>query len=190
MDSDEKPSLSWTKKLVNQHYLVNKRKYFFQCTLATIVVLVLLSTLDLISNNLIISSVASTTFVTFTCPHHKLTKARYVIGGYLVGIVVGLLCYYFMLGATNLFGELSGLADELVGAISVGASIFFMTVLNLEHPPGSGYLSCNGGTTMVYCIYSYDYGFYYLLMFFSQAFGKPLNWLNLNKITIDHQEAF
>lgn len=137
MDSDEKPSLSWTKKLVNQHYLVNKRKYFFQCTLATIVVLVLLSTLDLISNNLIISSVASTTFVTFTCPHHKLTKARYVIGGYLVGIVVGLLCYYFMLGATNLFGELSGLADELVGAISVGASIFFMTVLNLEHPPAA-----------------------------------------------------
>ncbi len=125
------------RNLVSPHYLAHKKQHFVQCLLATFVVLILLLTLDFISNNLVISSIASTTFIIFTCPHYKLSSTRYILGGYFVGVVVGILCYYLLLDRATLLGGLTGLHLEVVGAIAVGASIFFMTVFNLEHPPAA-----------------------------------------------------
>lgn len=122
---------------IDKKFSTHKKQYIFQCVLATFVVLLLLLAINVISNELVIASIASTTFTIFASPHHKLSRFRYVFGGYIVGIGVGLFCSLFILNKLTLIGWFFNIHHELVGALSVGASLFLMVVLDLEHPPAA-----------------------------------------------------
>ena len=129
--------LKYFSLFIDKQFLAHKRQYLFQCLLATLVVLLLLLAINVISNELVIASIASTTFTIFTAPHHRLSHFRYVFGGYIVGILVGLFCYFLVLNKLTAIGWFFDIHQELVGAIAVGLSIFFMVILDLEHPPAA-----------------------------------------------------
>lgn len=119
----------------DEKFSLNKKKYILQCLAATMVVYFVLTTLSVLSNYLVIASIASTSFVIFAGPHSELAKARYVLGGYFVGILMGVVCYYTMICFIQWLPDLAAHLDEVFAALAVGSSLFLMVILDFEHPP-------------------------------------------------------
>jgi CBS-domain-containing membrane protein len=110
-------------------------RYLFQCALAGSVAFVFLSFVDVIEHTGLVAALGATTFMTFTMPHRMSTRARYVVGGYIAGIVAGVLCKLVLLGFMAGHGD-TGLAA--MGAVAVGAAGLLMVSTNTEHPPAAG----------------------------------------------------
>jgi CBS-domain-containing membrane protein len=115
----------------------NIRRYAIQCSLATIVVLVLLIALDAVTQTVLIAALGATTFIAFAVPRSLVSSPRCLIGGYLVGMFAGSL-----MASLN---ALIGISDPVMahvslivfGALATGIAMFLMVVTKTEHPPAS-----------------------------------------------------
>jgi CBS-domain-containing membrane protein len=115
------------------------KRYILQSALATLTVLIVLLVLDTISNTAIIAALGASSFIAFTMPKAQISRPRYLIGGYAVGIAAGVLCHF--LSVSPLFYQfpvIQGRLDVVFGALSVGMAIFIMVITNTEHPPAAG----------------------------------------------------
>ena len=87
----------------------------------------------------VVASLGASTFLAFAVPHGVTARPKKMIGGYIIGIICGILL--FSLLQLWPFARLS-VADDFVplisGAIAVGFSTFLMTVTSTEHPPAVG----------------------------------------------------
>lgn len=84
----------------------------------------------------VIGSIAASTFLVFGAPHLGSSAPSKIIMGHLIAVIVGLLTLYLsssFIGATNIYPTIT-----LAAGISVVSTIFFMTILNFEHPPAAG----------------------------------------------------
>lgn len=126
-------------KLFDEKFRNNKLSYILQCYLAALSVFVILLVFDRMSNAVVIAALGSSTFIIFTMPKAQVSKPRFVIGGYIVSISMGLLCYYLsfspLLESITIIQELSHI---VFGALSVGLAIFGMVITDTEHPPAAG----------------------------------------------------
>lgn len=111
--------------------------YFFQCAVATLIIYFALTALSLVSNLIVIASIASTAFTIFASPHHFSAQPRYIFGSYFIGLAVGALCYYLMIFCIQKVAIFPSHYDEIFGALSVGISLFFMVIFDFKHPPAS-----------------------------------------------------
>ncbi|MDD3656438.1 MAG: HPP family protein [Atribacterota bacterium] len=72
----------------------------------------------------------ATAFTIFVMPHNITTSKRNVLGGYIIGMVFGLL--FFIIHPS------SGVGQDAIYALAVACSMFTMTIMYLEHPPTAG----------------------------------------------------
>ena len=115
----------------------NLRRYAIQCSLATVVVLILLIALDAVTQTVLIAALGATTFIAFAVPRSLVSSSRCLIGGYLVGILAGTL-----MSALN---ASIGISDPVMaevsiivfGALATGVAMFLMVVTKTEHPPAA-----------------------------------------------------
>lgn len=110
----------------------NIPRYILQCIGVTLLVYCILLVVDSTLDRTIISSLGATTFIIFTMPHKNVAKARYVLGGYTIGMVVGTI-NWLILTYTDL------LSLNLACALAIGFSILLMTFTNTEHPPAAAF---------------------------------------------------
>ena len=85
------------------------------------------------------AALGASTFIVFAMPKATTAQPRRLIGGHIVGLLCGFLCYYVFL--TGLIGGISKdweFVLWIAGALSVGLSIFLMTITNTELPPAAG----------------------------------------------------
>lgn len=121
----------------------NKGHYILQCGLATAILMVLFSLLDFVFDTAIVAALGATSFIVFTIPFKEVSRAKYVIGGYTVGNIVGFVAAFLF--------QTVGIGHGLFGvlaALAVGMSMFLMVVFDVEHPPAAGVslgLMINGG---------------------------------------------
>ncbi len=126
-------------KIIDSKFRKNSYKYVFQCILATLTVLAVLIFLDVITRPAIITALGASAFIVFTMPNMYSSDPRRLIGGYSVGIIIGII--FFFLSNIYLFSDIfenSKIHLVIFGAIAVGLSIFIMTITNTEHAPASG----------------------------------------------------
>jgi CBS-domain-containing membrane protein len=127
-----------TVELLDRKFKRHKLRYVGQCSLATLAVLVVLTILDAISNAAVIASLGASAFIVFALPHSRASRARVVIGGYVIGAAIGTGCYW--LARTQ--GAEHPLAIKYItiasAATAVGLAIFLMTITDTEHPPAAG----------------------------------------------------
>ena len=126
-------------KVFDEKFRGHKARYIFQCVLATLSVLIVLLVLDVISDAVIIAAFGASSFIAFTMPEAEVSRPRFMIGGYLVGISVGSLCYYLSLAPP--LRQLPFVQEVLhvgLGALAVGLAIFVMVITDTEHPPAAG----------------------------------------------------
>lgn len=125
--------------LIDRKLKHNLRRYIFQCAMAAIAILVVLIILDVFCNSAIIATLGATVFIVFTMPKSRPSHPRPLIGGYTVGVVVGLLFYYIgnYKFVPSLFWNLE-ISYIIFGSLALGAAVFLMTITYTEHPPAAG----------------------------------------------------
>ena len=128
-----------TMRLFDRKFRKNAHRYIFQCTLATLTILAVLFFLDVLTETAIIAALGASAFVVFAIPNSYSSDPRRLIGGYVVGIIVGIICYYISIifPISNFFTN-TETSLIVFGAVAVGVAIFIMAVTNTEHPPAAG----------------------------------------------------
>lgn len=126
-------------RLLDPKFRNNKLRYAAQCVLATMLIFVVLLVLDTIANAAVIASLGASTFIVFAMPYAQVSRPRYLIGGYLVGVLCGAACHYISLWpAVAALPVVRDSAPLIFGSIAVGLSIFIMVIMDFEHPPAAG----------------------------------------------------
>lgn len=126
-------------KIFDPKFRQNKTEYILQSLLATIAGFLVLILLDIESNAAVIAALGASAFLAFTSPARESSSARKLIGGYLVGIFVGCICYY--LSIVPFVQQITFVANNsyvIFCSLSIGLSVFFMVITNTEHPPAAG----------------------------------------------------
>lgn len=113
-------------------------QHLYQCFLGMVTFTVILFLLDINKHAAILSTLGATTFIVFTMPKSYPSDLRRLLGGYGVGLISGL-SGYLIINILNSNGvSLSENHLLLIGGFTVGVSLFFMTLLDAEHPPAAG----------------------------------------------------
>ena len=125
-------------QIIDEKFKRHKLRYVFQCLLATAVVMVILMLLDAIQNAVVVAALGASAFVAFATPHARVSRPRFLLGGYLVGVAVGTLC-----DTVSILPQLAHVpfvqqhSTLIFGATAVGLSMFIMVVIDTEHPPAA-----------------------------------------------------
>ncbi len=124
---------------VDKKFSKNKFQYLSQCVLATLAIAHVFLLLDIRENAAVIASLGASSFIAFAMPHAQSSRPRFLIGGYIVGVLTGTVFYLLGKLAVQVGINLSdAILISMLAATAVGTSIFAMTVLNFEHPPAAG----------------------------------------------------
>jgi len=124
--------------LLDSKFMHNKLRYALQCLLAAASVLVILVILDALPNAAVVAALGASSFIAFTMPDAQVSRPRFLIGGYVVGIAAGTVCFWLSQVAWP--GSLRPLQQHAYvafGAMAVGLAIFVMVITNTEHPPAA-----------------------------------------------------
>ncbi len=81
-------------RFFDKKFRKNVHRYIFQCVLATLTVLAVLVFLNVLTETAIIAALGASAFIVFTMPNTYSSDPRRLIGGYIVGIIVGIICNY------------------------------------------------------------------------------------------------
>ncbi|MFC1966105.1 HPP family protein [Chloroflexota bacterium] len=103
------------------------------------VIAVILNVVGFLTRGAIVAALGASTFIIFAMPKAVTAQPRRLIGGHIVGLLCGLLCYYVFQAWSS--GEQSQnwlILLRIDAAVAVGLSIFIMAITNTEHPPAAG----------------------------------------------------
>ena len=122
----------------DRSFRTRKARYALQSCLATVCILAVLMILNAIANAAIIVALGASTFTVFAAPQAKLARPRYLIGGYVVGLLVGT-AFFWLSRALPVpaIPFLPSFPYLVYGAPAVGAAMFVMVITNTEHPPAA-----------------------------------------------------
>ena len=126
-------------RIFDRQFRQNPLPYIIQCTLAGIMMVVILLVLNVVTETALIAALASSAFVAFTMPHSYFAKPRSLLGGYFVSAVIGIGCDMISVHphAIGLFQSPEA-ATIALAAFSVSLSIFVMVITDTEHAPAAG----------------------------------------------------
>jgi CBS-domain-containing membrane protein len=122
------------KRLIKKRYIFDKKfkphwkNYVFQTIGATIVITLVLLLFHM-NRLVIVASIGASAFIVFAMPRYPTAKARNLIGGHSIALIVGALC--------NLIPEVVFLLTVIVDAFAVGVALFLMAITETEHPPAA-----------------------------------------------------
>ncbi len=126
-------------EIVDKTFIKSPRHYIIQSLLATLAVVVILNFVSIFTQTVIVAVLGASTFIVFAMPGTVSAEPRRLVGGHIIGVISGLVCYYGLLSpALIAFYERLTVLHWLPAAVAVGLSIFLMTVFNAEHPPAAG----------------------------------------------------
>lgn len=121
-------------KKIHKYFL----NYIFQSIFATVTLIIILYFENIFTSTAIVASLGATTFIIFAMPKYTTAQPRRVIGGHIVGILVGIFCFYIHLHLQRIIFSSSEILNIVIPAFSVGLAIFIMVITNTEHPPAAG----------------------------------------------------
>ena len=137
-------------EIIDPKFRKNKAKYVAQTSLVVMVIFIILTVLDAVSNAAVIASLGASSFIAFTMPHADVSRPRFMLGGYAVSIVVGTSFFYAsVLVEGSSISLVQSIPIEVFAAFALGVAIFIMVTANFEHPPAAGValgLVLNGST--------------------------------------------
>jgi len=119
---------------IDEEFRHHPVRYLIQSAIAGVVTMVFLSFLDILTYTGLVAALGATTFLIFTMPHKVSARPRYVLGGYIMGALAGVLTSF----AFSAGGILPLDSIFALGAIAVGLATFLMVTTNTEHPPAAG----------------------------------------------------
>ena len=131
--------LKFSVSILDKKFTQNKLRYLIQCLLASLTLVAILVFLNVLTETALIAALGSSAFTVFALPNKYVSDPRRLLGGYAVGMTIGIA---FSLSSTFL-AELFSIDNQITqliifGALAVGLSIFVMVITNTEHAPAAG----------------------------------------------------
>ena len=124
--------------IIDKSFTGAPKNYIIQSLLALVAVAIILYFVEVLTHAAVVAALGASTFIVFAMPHSITAQPRRLVGGHIIGLICGTICYYAFL--TGPLGGLSANWEFIIlfaCALSVGLSIFLMTVTNTEHPPAA-----------------------------------------------------
>lgn len=130
--------------MLNPRFLQHKKACFVQALVALVFISVVLCALDDLSRTTAFriigaTSLSASTFIVFATCNNSSARIHAILGGYLIGAVVGLMCYLlsrimdlYVLNQYYLY------TYEFVGAVALAMSLLLMVIFDVQHPPAAG----------------------------------------------------
>ena len=115
--------------IFDKSFIKRPKNYIIQSVLAIVAVAVILFFMETLTHAAIVAALGSSAFIVFAMPHSITAQPRRLIGGQIIGILCGTLCFFLFID-----GPLSGLLSAwehtrwFIYALPVGLSIFLMTI--------------------------------------------------------------
>ena len=125
-------------EIIDKAFTKAPRSYIIQSLLAVVALAVILYFVEVLTHAAIVAALGASTFIVFAMPHSITARPRRLIGGHIMGLLCGTFCHYVFLAGP--LGKLSADWEFMlwfISALSVGLSIFLMTITNTEHPPAA-----------------------------------------------------
>lgn len=125
-------------EIIDKSFVRAPKNYIIQSLLAVVAVAIILYFVEVLTHAAIVAALGASTFIVFAMPRSITAQPRRLVGGHIVGLICGSLCYYAFL--TGPLGKLAANWEFIcwfVCALAVGLSIFLMAITNTEHPPAS-----------------------------------------------------
>ena len=114
-------------------------RFVIQASLATLVMLAILTFVDSLSTAAIAAGLASSVVGVFIAPSNSTARIRSVVGGHGVALLLGSLFSVFLfLTPIETFLGNTEILRLLSLALAVGLSMLLMAMTNTEHPPAAG----------------------------------------------------
>jgi CBS-domain-containing membrane protein len=132
--------MKWIKdRLIDRTFLKSPKPYIVQSLLAIVAVTIMLYFVEILTHAAIVAALGASVFIVFAMPNTIAADPRRIIGGHIIGVLCGILCYYvFCAGPIGGFFEATEPIRWFPAALSVGLAIFLMSIFNFEHPPAAG----------------------------------------------------
>ncbi|MFH1878897.1 MAG: HPP family protein [Candidatus Omnitrophota bacterium] len=124
-------------RILDQRFRHNRKKYLAQTLFGGAAVVCALLLFDVVNNPVVIASLGASAFVAFAAPHYKTAGPRYLIGGYIIGITVGVAIHNLTEIPLETYLHLK-LLHVACGGLAVFLAMFLMAVTNTEHAPATG----------------------------------------------------
>ena len=125
-------------RILDPKFRLHKRRYLAQCLLATLAVFTVLSLLDALHQTVLVAALGASAFIAFTMPHIEASRPRYLVGGYLVAIVVGCSASGAAgIAANSVPVAAIGLVPVACAALATGVAMLIMVCTDTEHPPAA-----------------------------------------------------
>ena len=128
-----------TIRIIDERFLKVPKNYIIQSLLAAVAMALILHFVGFLTRGAIVAALGSSTFVIFAMPNYITAQPRRLIGGHIVGLLSGFVCYNALL--TGPLAEIHIGSESILwiaGALSVGLSIFLMAITQTEHAPAAG----------------------------------------------------
>ncbi len=126
-------------EIIDKGFRRAPKSYVVQSLLAVVAVAIILYFVQVITHAAIVAALGASAFIVFATPHSNMARPRRLIGGHVVGVICGSIGYYVFL--TGPLGKLAANWNFIflfACALTVGFSIFIMSITNTEHPPAAG----------------------------------------------------
>lgn len=105
--------------------------HVIQSLIASTYILIVFGVMNSFESGLAVTSIGASAFIVFSFPNAQSSQPRFLIGGYCIGVLTGLLCGEISAFFQGIFPFPSYIA---ACAIAVFLSMILMTVLDFEHP--------------------------------------------------------
>lgn len=125
-------------KILDPRFRRYSHSYLIQAFLAAVTMLVILLFVDSLADAALAAGLGSSVVILFVHPSSPAAKARSVIGGHTLALLVGVGCslLFFNSPLVESIGQSSIFSDVGLAA-SVGLVILIMAVTDTEHPPAA-----------------------------------------------------
>lgn len=125
--------------IIDKAFLKKPEHYIVQSLLAVVALVIILYFVEVLTHAAIVAALGASTFIVFAMPNTIAAEPRRLIGGHIIGLLCGILCYYvFFTGPLAELCKNVEIMHWIPAALAVGLSIFLMTIFNFEHPPAAG----------------------------------------------------
>jgi len=125
-------------RILDSNFKANAGRYLLQSLLAAVIIFVVLLLVGKVFDIVVVASLGASTFISFTMPQSNPSRPRFLIGGYVVGSICGILMNYFSRFLISADMQIFGLSPFILAcALAVGLAMLLMTVFDFEHPPAA-----------------------------------------------------
>jgi CBS-domain-containing membrane protein len=126
-------------EIIDKSFIKAPKSYIIQSLLAVLALAIVLYFVEFLTHAAIVAALGASTFIVFAMPHSITARSRALIGGHIIGLVSGTVCYFaFLTGPLGRIATQWEFTTLFVYSLAVGLSIFLMSLTNSEHPPAAG----------------------------------------------------